>query len=119
MLKYLIVLVLASAGCSKKSESGGGGGGGGGDAIVGACDTRAKENTCTEYRGTVATKDYVAKECTARGGTEVAACPKDGAVARCVQTMGNNIMHLVTYAPVTKETAAAMCNQPEMKLQDP
>lgn len=124
MMKFSWVVIAAAlvlgAGCGKKKEDGGKGAPAGASSgkAAGGCDRREKEKLCGEYHG-AAKPDWVKDQCKAMGAPFVESCPKDGAVGRCVNQPGTDMeVHNVFYAPLTKETATAMCQSPA-QLRDP
>ena len=92
----LSAMLFSLPGCAKKDDKGGGGDKAGAGKTTassgktaGGCDRRAKEKLCGEYYGAAKT-DWVKKECPQYGGaTFVDACPKEGAVGRCVKRSRN------------------------------
>jgi hypothetical protein len=86
-----------------------------GGKTAGGCDRRTADALCGEYFG-MAKTDWVKKECEAYGGPFVEACPKEGAVLRCVMGGGTGQeLHNLFYAPMTKEAATAMCAGGEVR----
>jgi hypothetical protein len=116
----LAATFLLMLGCGKKNEgskqdegAGAPGEMAAGGKRAGGCDRRAKEKVCGEYLGAAKT-DWVKKECEALGAPFVEACPKEGAVGRCVNHAGTAMeVHTLYYAPMTKETVTAMCQAPQ------
>jgi hypothetical protein len=104
----LAIALLGVAACGKKA---------GGAASHGGCDRRAQEHLCGEYHGETVDVDWVQAQCTAMAVPYVAACPRAGAIARCVMDAAGLESHTWIYAPMTRETAAALCVGGE--LHDP
>ncbi|MCW5806117.1 MAG: hypothetical protein KIT31_27380 [Deltaproteobacteria bacterium] len=88
--------------------------------LAGGCDRREKEGVCSEYHGR-ATADWVKKECPGYNAQFVEACPKEGAVGRCVIEAGNaSETHTLYYAPqMSKEAFAQLCKPPDSQPRDP
>lgn len=124
-LAYMIALALL-VGCGGKKDDGGKKADDkGGDKkpefkLAGGCDRRDKEGVCGEYHG-IATADWVKKECPNYKAEFVQACPKEGAVGRCVTEAGTaSETHTLYYAPkVSKEQFALMCKPPLSQPRDP
>ena len=110
-------LLMIAPACGKKDKDAGGGKGEPAAAgkLAGGCDRRANEHLCGEYHGAVATPDWVKEQCDAMKAPFVEACPKEGAVGRCLGEGGTETLF---YAPFTKESVADMC-KPPMKLVEP
>jgi hypothetical protein len=83
----------------------------GADASRGACDRREKEHLCSEYYSAIAKPSWIKGECEAQGVPMLPSCPAQAAAGRCSRGIGTaNRTDTVFYAPMTKETVAAMCS---------
>jgi hypothetical protein len=115
--RWLLIasLVVFGASCGKQDGGGARGEPAAATKAAGGCDRRETEHLCGEYHGAMAKPDWVKGECEAMKAPFVEACPKDGAVARCLGEGGTETLY---YAPFTRDSVAALC-KPPMKLGEP
>lgn len=112
----LCVALTLAVGCSKDKDKPKGESGGGGHTkaetskLAGSCDTRTKDQMCSEFGGGAEYKKNVESDCTTGyGGTFIdGPCPTDGIVGRCVNEDGFGVS-MIYYAPKTADEAKAMC----------